>query len=188
MELRNIDFISTPKGCVEVRPMNGESSYILTEISRDLISPMKEIIRERYPKAFSNLCKRYEKSKENTWYYDFQIVQGFIKCNMGSYDNKVDIDAEGNFHFEFIQCPLAGECPEWRETCFPKENLSISKAELRVLELIKDGKKVNDISEILCISRFTAENHQNNMLRKLGYHNNAQLVDYYHKHVAQSVE
>jgi DNA-binding NarL/FixJ family response regulator len=56
------------------------------------------------------------------------------------------------------------------------------------LELIKDGKKVNEISEILCISRFTAENHQNNMLRKLGYHNNAQLVDYYHKHVAQGVE
>ncbi len=181
MELRNIELTQLPSGEVEIREQN-KPVYQLTESERDFITSFLEVWMERYPKAVANKRTRYQASQKNRTYYDFLIVRGLIKCNLGGNDNRMDIDHEGNFHFEYTLCPLAGECFEWRESCFPTENLAISEAELRVLKLIAEGRKVQEISTLLCISHFTVEKHTNNMLRKLGVHNNAALVDYYHKH------
>lgn len=184
MELKNIECSAIPSGEVEIRE-SGKDVYVLRESHRDFITLFLEVISDRYPAATANLKRRYKACEANKRYYEFQIVRGFIKCNMGGYDNRMDIDNNGNFHFEFMQCPLAGECKEWRETCFPKENLMISEAENRVLKLIAEGRTVSEIAVLLCISRFTVEKHTNNMLRKLSVHNNASLVDYYHKHAQQ---
>jgi len=181
MEIKNIEFTALPDGEVEVRPLI-EIPYILTESHRDFVTSMFSIIRERYPIAFKNLCKRYALSIKNKTYYEFLVVCGFIKCNLGAHDNKMDVDSYGIFHFEFCQCPLAGECKEWKETCEPKENTAISDAEIRVLRLISVGKKTTEIAEELFISPKTVENHTNNMLRKLNVHNNAALVTYWHQH------
>ena len=162
--------------------------YELKESHRDLIVSFIEVWTERYPKAVENKRKRYQAYQKNKWHYEFLIVRGLIKCNLGGNDNRMDIDSEGNFHFEYTMCPLAGECFEWKESCEPKENLEISPAEERVLKLIAQGKTVDEIAVILCRSRFTIENQTNNMLRKRGVHNNAALVDYYHKHSTHSDE
>lgn len=141
-----------------------------------------EVWAERYPKAVENKRIRYEAYRGNRWHYEFLIVRGLIKCNMGGFDNQMDVDEDGVFHFEFTQCPLAGECLEWKISCFPKENTSISEAQMRVLKLIVEGKKVTEIAQMLCLSPYTVEKHTNDMLRKLGIHSNAALVNYYYKH------
>ena len=101
---------------------------------------------------------------------------------MGGFDNQMDVDEDGVFHFEYTQCPLAGECFEWKVSCFPTENTAVSDAQMKVLKLIAEGHKVKEIAEMLCLSPYTVEKHTNNMLRKLGIHSNAALVNYYHKH------
>jgi DNA-binding CsgD family transcriptional regulator len=187
MDIRNIENFSMPHGEVEIRIKNQES-FELLESNRDFITSFLEVITDRYPVAVENLKKRYQQYDQNRWHFEFLIVRGFLKCNFGTYDNRLDIDAEGNFHFEFTQCPLAGECKEWRETCFPKEETKISVGEERVMKLISEGRTVSDIAVLLCISRFTVEKHTNNILRKISKHNNASITEYYLKHVAQSVE
>lgn len=181
MELRNLEFSVLPDGEVEVR-QQCDTPYLLKESNFDFNSSFVAVIRDRYPHAYKNLCKRYLESAKNKSYYEFRITRGFIKCNLGAHDNKFDIDAEGNFHFEFCQCPLAGECKEWKETCDPKENIALSDAEIRVLRLIAQGKKITTIADELYLSPKTIENHQNSMLRKLIVHNNAALVSYWHQH------
>ncbi len=181
MKLKNLEFSALPDGELEIRP-EGEIPYILKESHFDFNSSFVAVIRDRYPRAYKNLCKRYLDSTKNKPYYEFRITCGFIKCNLGAHDNKFDIDSEGNFHFEFCQCPLAGECKEWKETCEPKENTAISDAEIRILRLIAQGKKTTEIAEELYLSPKTVENHTNNMLRKLNVHNNAALVQYWHQH------
>jgi DNA-binding CsgD family transcriptional regulator len=181
MELRNIELTQLPSGEVEVREQT-EPIYTLTESNRDFITSFLEVWSERYPKAVANKRIRYKAYEKNRWHYEFLIVRALIKCNLGGNDNRMDIDSEGNFHFEFVLCPMAGECFEWKESCSPKENMAISDAELKVLKHIADGRRVHEIASLLCISHFTVEKHTNNMLRKLGVHNNAALVDYYHKH------
>lgn len=181
MELRNLEFSVLPDGEVEVR-QQCDTPYLLKESNSDFNSSFVAVIRDRYPHAYKNLCKRYLESAKNKSYYEFRITRGFIKCNLGAHDNKFDIDAEGNFHFEFCQCPLAGECKEWKETCDPKENIALSDAEIRVLRIIAQGKKITTIADELYLSPKTIENHQNSMLRKLNVHNNAALVSYWHQH------
>ena len=181
MELRNLEFSVLPDVEVEVR-QQCDTPYLLKESNFDFNSSFVAVIRDRYPHAYKNLCKRYLESAKNKSYYEFRITRGFIKCNLGAHDNKFDIDAEGNFHFEFCQCPLAGECKERKETCDPKENIALSDAEIRVLRLIAQGKKITKIADELYLSPKTIENHQNSMLRKLNVHNNAALVSYWHQH------
>jgi len=181
MELRNLEFSQLPDGEAEIRPKN-EIPYTLTEMHFDFTSSFVAVIRERYPRAYKNLCIRFSDSAANKTYYEFRITRGFIKCNMGSLDNKLDIDEHGIFHFEYCTCPLAGECKEWKETCEPEENTEILPGEMRVLRLIAQGKKTDQIAGELYISRKTVENHTNNMLRKLDLHSNAALVNYFHQH------
>jgi len=181
MELKNLEFSNLPDGEAEVRPMNS-IPYTLTEKHYDFNSSFVAVIRDRYPWAFKNLSARYATSAANKTYFEFRITRGFIKCNMGSLDNRLDIDENGIFHFEYCRCPLAGECKEWKETCEPQENNEILSGEMRVLRLIAQGKQASDIADELYISRKTVENHTNNMLRKLGVHNNAALVNYWHNH------
>ena len=183
MELRNIEFTTQPNGEVEIRTQKTIST--LKESDREFITAFLDVWEERYPTAVKNKKIRYAKLAGNKWNFEFHIVRGLIKCNLGGNDNKMDIDEFGNFHFEYVQCPLAGECFEWRESCFPKENLAITDKELRVLEQIALGLKVIEIADVLCLSKFTIEKHTNNMLRKLSVHNNAALVDYYHKKTHQ---
>lgn len=182
--LHNIEFSDLPNGEVEVRP-DMAIPYVLTPECRDFVKAFLARIREDYPEAYKALAKRYIKSVANAEYYEFRIARGFIKCNFARLDNKMDIDEQGAFNLEFIQCPLSGECPEWKIVCQPKFNTSISEAEKRVLVLIAQGRLTHEIADLLYLSPKTVENHTNNMLRKLGVHNNAALVNYYHTHISK---
>lgn len=180
--LNCIEFNTQPiGGKVEVRD-NDKPIYILTENDRELVSPLYEMIRTRYPHAYADLCAKYKESIENIWYFEFKVVNRFIKCNWNQFDNKWDIDENGDWQFEFCMCPLLGECKSEGRICRPQERRELLESEIKVLRLIVNGKKTVEIANELYISPKTVEAHVYNMLRKLGLHSNSQLVDYWYRH------
>ena len=57
---------------------------------------------------------------------------------------------------------------------------NLSKREMEIGWLIKEGKTSKEISEVLGIARKTVEVHRYNMLKKLKLGNSAALVNYFH--------
>ena len=105
-------------------------------------------------------------------------VRRFIKCNFGLYDNMIDVDENWNFKFEFVGCPLRGECDGFKKICEPKFNSTLSDSQLRVMELCYYGKKDEEIAETLFISSHTVKNHRKNVFRKLSIHSMAEFMRY----------
>lgn len=180
MNLRNIEFFGLPDGEVEVRVMN-EPSYKLQQSHHEFIDSFIELLIQKRPVAFSALEKRYAKSKMNNTYYEFLIVRGFIKCNFIVFDNHLDIDENGNFNTEFVLCPRTGECVECGLVCNSPVNSDLSDREIDVLRLIVFGNDNNTIAETLSISSNTVHNHRNNILKKLGLNNTADMVRYWYE-------
>lgn len=178
MKLQNFEFSTRPDGNVEVRP-GTDVSYILNESHREIIVSLYDRIRDEYPKAFKALTERYARSSKNKMYFEFIVVRGFIKCNWSVYDNTNDIDECGDMRFEFVSCPLRGECEFFEVICNPERNTKLSPSEMNVLRLIAQGKETKQISEELFISPRTVDSHRNNMLKKLDLHNIGALSTYF---------
>ncbi len=83
------------------------------------------MLEEFYPEAYAALRKYYARYDGNKCYRDFLAVRRFIKCNFGLYDNMIDIDENWNFKFEFVGCPLRGECDGFKKICEPKFNSTL---------------------------------------------------------------
>lgn len=178
MEIRNIEFNGLPDGEVEVRQVE-DNCFTLTPENRQFIQHFVEMLRLRRPRAYEALKKRYIKSKENKFYYEFLICRGFIKCNFIVHDNRLDVDENGTFNPEFVMCPRMGECPDYGIVCNSQECSQLSSREIEILRLITKGYENTEIGDILYISPHTVHNHRNNMLRKLGMNNTAELVRYW---------
>ncbi len=57
-----------------------------------------------------------------------------------------------------------------------KKKLKLSRREIEILKLIKDGKTNNEIAEELFLSVFTVETHRKNINAKIGAKNLADLI------------
>ena len=90
----------------------------------------------------------------------------------------IDVDENWNFKFEFVGCPLRGECDGFKKICEPKFNSTLSDSQLRVMELCYYGKKDEEIAETLFISSHTVKNHRKNVFRKLSIHSMAEFMRY----------
>lgn len=134
-----------------------------------------------YPKALDCLMGMYKEAANNQSYYRFLIVRRFCKCNFAMLDNKLDID-NGVFNFEHISCPLRGECKGENVVCHPEFNTAISVSERRVLEMLYNGYKCEEIADKLYISVFTVRNHIKNAYRRLGVHSEAEFMRYAQTH------
>ena len=145
----------------------------LTDAS-PIVPKMIEKIEQFYPKAYNALCAEYDKCKLNLSYYRFKIVNRFCKCNFGSIDNMPDIK-NGVFNFERVSCPLRGECKLEGIVCSPEFENKVSSAELRVMRLINQSKKTEEIADELYLSVFTVRNHLRNIYSRLGLHNRQEL-------------
>jgi len=178
--MKAIEFHTRPDGDVEFI-IDEQSPAVLKQTDTDLIMELYNIIMSTYPEAHAALYNRYYASLQNHVYFRFLVVRGFAKCNFGQFDNKADIDEEGNFHFEFVPCPLRGECKDENIICSAKPRSILSAAEIKVLELISIGKEAEEIADMLFISKHTVDTHRKNMQKKLDIHNVNGLSNYYHK-------
>lgn len=170
---------TTPEGDVMIAPY-GEAHYKLEPHHREFISSMIKRISECYPEADKAFRETYKASADSLFYYEFLIVRRFLKCNFGDYDNVLDFDQE-TFKFEFVSCPLRGECKFDQVICNPKFNTNLSERELQVMKHFNNGLNENQISDKLYISINTVLNHKKAAFRKTGSHTLAEFITYANK-------
>lgn len=175
--MRAIEFYTTPEGEVTIKEQ-GQGERSLKESDTVFIQRFLEVLEEFYPEAYAALRNYYARYDGNRTYRDFLAVRRFIKCNFGLYDNMVDIDENWNFRFEFVGCPLRGECKGFNVICNPRFNSNLSESQLRVMELCYRGKTDDEIAESLFISTYTVRNHRKNSFRKLSIHSMAEFMRY----------
>lgn len=150
----------------------------LTEKNTDIINKVLDKIEKFYPNAYNALCAEYHKCKPNLQFFRFRLVSRFCKCNFGNIDNVPDIDQFGKFNFEYVQCPLRGECKYENIICKPTFDHNISDAEMRVLRLWFLGKRKETIAEELYLSIHTVNNHIRNAFTRLGIHEKSEFFKY----------
>lgn len=167
--MRPIEFYTTPEGEVTIREQ-GQPERQLKESDTDFIQTFLEVLEEFYPEAYSELRKTYSKYDGNRIYRDFLAVRRFIKCNFGLYDNEVDVDANWNFRFEFVSCPLRGECKGFKKICQPVFNSRLSARQLEIMKLCYEGMSDDEIADKMFLSTHTVNSHRRNSFRKLGVH------------------
>ncbi len=168
MDLSNKEFYRTPNGEVMIHDENG--SHCLTEQDRNFITAFIAKMNSFWPEALQELSKIFDKSRHNIPLFEFKIVRRFLKCNFGRYDNTLDVDQMGNFHFEEVECPLRGECMSEGKICRPKFNSSLSNREVEVMHCFYEGMAVDQVSERMCISPDTVITHKRNALQRTGTH------------------
>jgi DNA-binding CsgD family transcriptional regulator len=175
--MKPVEFYITPEGEITIRPLN-ETERQLKETDTDFIQEILDALMEFYPDAYTALMEIYSKSSANKRYRDFLAVRRFIKCNFALYDSTIDIDEKLNFKFEFVGCPLRGECKYDKIICFPKFNSKLSDRELEVMKMLYEGVTDSDIADKLFISLNTVNNHRKNSFRKLGIHSMPEFMRY----------
>lgn len=180
--MNGTEFFVSPSGNVMMDIPGEEGAKELSQTDYEFVNEMYDTIRSFYPSAFSCLEKIYKASVKNEPYYKFLIVRRFIKCNFGLYDKQRDIDEFGNFHFEFVHCPLRGECQYENTVCSPQFNSSLSEREMEVMQMYSSGVTVEDISGRLFLSAYTVKNHIRNSFRKVRVHSLAEFINYAGSH------
>lgn len=176
--MRPVEFYTSPKGDVIIKAEN-ELERVLTERDTEFIDTFLLTLSEFYTDAYTALLSIYDNGlPQARRYMNFLAVRRFIKCNFGLYDNQIDIDELSNFKFEFVGCPLRGECKYEGVICFPKFNSKLSDRQLQVMELAYKGSNDDEIAEKLFISLNTVNNHRKNSFRKLGLHSMKDFMRY----------
>ena len=158
----------------------GKAARLFCESDRDFIGEMLSIIRNRYPKAHTELMELYSSSTMNRCFYEFKVVHRFIRCNFGEYDQyNLDIDHTGRFLFEEVRCPLRGECRHEGVICKPELDSKLTERELEVFRLIVQNLQTDDVSRELNISPCTVNRHRENIKAKIGARSTAEMVKYW---------
>lgn len=179
--MKPIELYTTPEGDVTLREM-GEAERQLKETDTEFIQKMLSTLNDFYPQAHEALMQIYSKSALNKSYRDYLAVRRFIKCNFGVYDNAVDIDQNFNFKFEFVSCPLRGECKWDGVLCQPQFNNQLSTRQAEVMKLCYRGMKDEQIADMLSMSLNTLLNHKKAAYRKLGIHSMSEFIRYASEH------
>jgi len=159
--------------------INQNGGYnIFEESCIDIIDLLYDRIHEEYSECFIALKSIYT----NAFHFKYLMARRFIKCNWSVSDETLDIDLEGMFHFEFVPCPMRGECKYEGIICNPKFNSNLSDRELEVVKLICKNLPDDEIAAKLFISYHTVVNHRRSILRKIGAKNKQGIYDYALKH------
>lgn len=177
MLLANYEFYGTPTG--DVMLSSPEQPLKVYEVAdREFTQSMLNHLHEFYPEAFLALGKYYEKSRANKGYFEYLIVHRFIRCNFFVYDSRLDVDKNGCFRFEFVPCPLRGECLLCGVVCSPKFNSKMSDRERQVMEMFYQSIPEEAIADRLYLSIFTVRKHKRNALARLGLHSLTDFISY----------
>lgn len=174
--LTNIEFF-TYGNEVMVRTADG-SVRTLSSNDQELIDPFCEYLSTFYPKAYAALCEEYKQSALNQPYFRFRIVNRFVRCNFGDLDDVNDISSSMRCNFEYVPCPLRGECHLDRIVCHPEFSHNLSPAEMQVLRLVYDGLTEEAIGERLRLSPHTIHTHVRNAYARLDIHSKAEFIRY----------
>lgn len=157
-------------------------NFIVDESKTELVKYILDIARSRYSEAYEALEGIYKKSAPNSQYYQYLMARRFCKCNFCRLDTTEfdvqDVDAEGKFNFERVECPLRGECQFEGVVCMPKFNSKLSPAERRVMEVLYNGASEQEAAKELFLSPHTVHRHVKSVYVKLGIHKLSEFIAY----------
>ena len=139
----------------------------LTPQDRDAIEFMLSNIRLYFPDTMARLEEWAGDSKLNRLYYEYRMVDRFIRCNFGDADFLSPDIEMGLFHFEEVRCPLRGICKDEGHICKPKANLGMSKEERKVVSLYAKGYLPSEIATILGKAENTCKQQLSSVCKKL---------------------
>ena len=176
MVLKNIEFFTYEQE-VWIREADG-NTHKLTETDYETVRNILEYISTFYPKAYKALTDEYKAIAFNMPFYRYRMVCRFIRCNFAALDNTPDIDSNMHSTFEYIQCPLRGECKHENVICRPTFDHQLSPAEMRVMRLVYEGLNESDIADKLRLSPYTVHTHVRNAYSRLGLHGKPEFVKY----------
>lgn len=154
----------------------------LVESNSEMIDAIIEHVSAFYPKAYSALAEVYKGSIKNRSYFRFLIASRFIRCNFAPLDNVPDFSSSASCKFEFVPCPLRGECQLECVVCRPEFDHKLSAAEMRVMPLWCQGLSEDEIAKQLFLSPCTVHNHIANAYQRTGIHTRYEFVAYAAKH------
>lgn len=150
----------------------------LKDSDRDVIAAILDCVSTFYPKAYAALSKEYEGCAPNQSYYRYRMAVRFIRCNFAALDDVPDFDKDMHCNFEYVNCPLRGECRNDHVICCPEFDHHLSRAELRVMALVYEGMTEDEIGEQLKLSPRTVHTHIYNANSRLGLHSKAEFIKY----------
>ena len=140
----------------------------LSENDRDVIVFMIDQLNQFFPAALKALQLWAADSVSNRRFYEYRIVDRFIRCNFGEADYMhPDLDSLGMFHLEEVKCPLRSLCEMEGVVCKPKANTVLSVEEEKVVGLYAKGFLPTEIAEKLGKSADTVKRQIYNSYKKL---------------------
>ena len=182
VEISNLELYQDPSGEVLIKPL-GRPAFLLDQSRRDFIVPFKLILSCDYAQAWRACEEWNHKSRHNTPYFDFLNIRRFCKCNFQKYDGVLDIDENGNFHYEFTDCPMRGECKFENVLCNAEFTTKLTPYDLEITRLIVlEQMTAEEIAFRLDRSVNTINNRRKTILKKTGCSTIASLTNYWHQH------
>lgn len=176
--MENIEFRMSPDG--KVFFMRDGEEKRLTRFQKDVYLNVARLIRDRFPGAWSRLALLYNSKANNTAEKDkaeFQMIERFIRCNMGEHDLLTPDIEEDIINFEEVRCPLRGGfCPHENIICKPQSLIKLSKAEKEVVKLYLRGDTFKEIADKLKKSPSTVKVQLHNIKNKLGAKNCREII------------
>lgn len=148
----------------------------LTPFDRDAVEFMLERMQECFPAAMERLQGWAEDSKPNKRFFEYRMVDRFIRCNFGEADFLYSDVENGMFHFEEVKCPLRGICKDENVICKPKFKMPVSKEEGRAAILYSKGLTANEIATLLGKGVKTVKNQLGNAAKRLGLSGTRDLI------------
>lgn len=142
---------------------------------KSILKSRNEGFRSGAFNTWLGLIRFLQENREPVWLYSQHCVfdrlpGGEPAMQGGLFINISNIGKlRSNFH-EFIHS-ISSQCH--------KTHLDgLTKREIQLIRLIAGGMNYGKIAELLCISPNTVNTHRKNVLRKLGLHNIAALIQY----------
>ncbi|MEG2495277.1 MAG: LuxR family transcriptional regulator [Mucinivorans sp.] len=178
--MKNVEFYTTPQGEVEIKSAEGVRTY--TRECKEVTNDMCLAIENDYPGAFRALSSEYKRSADNPAFFKFLVVHRFMRCNFGRYDHIDDIDGNGAFHFERVECPLAGhECKFYGIICNPKFNTDMGAMQTDVMMLYCRNVDPYEIAERLNTTFDNVRAHIAKAYRKKNVHSKSEFCQWAEK-------
>lgn len=139
----------------------------LTPQDRDEVVWMMEQMRNCFPEAVRRLEEWAAESSMNKIFYEFRMVDRFIRCNFGEADFLYSDVENGMFHFEEVKCPLRGICKDENIVCKPKFNVPLSSEEGKAAVLYSKGLTAHEIARVMKKSAKTIKNQLDHARKRL---------------------
>lgn len=179
--MRDVEFYSDDSGEIYISYPDGTTKMI-RENSREIITDLLSMISDLKPDTYDKLMETYSRYSKNKVYYEFRMVQRYIRCNWPRFDsNKKDIDADGRFNNETFFCPIRDECPLSGIVCNSPVSTTLTEREKEVFALISEGLQAEEIKDRLFLSIHTINRHRENIKVKIGVRSVAEMVAWWHK-------